>query len=91
MISILHCGEIKFRSAGFGDGCNQDTRDLIKVYLPISYQSYWNVFLRASEGGGCGSYRFASILVFSSVMAYNNKKVGAIYGCHITFMFKTVP
>ena len=38
-----------------------------------------------------GSYRFASIVVFSFVMAYNNKKIGAIFGCHITFCLKPVP
>ena len=39
-----------------------------------TYQSCGNVFLR-----------YLSICVFSFVMAYNNKKVGAICGCHIIF------
>ena len=30
----------------------------------------------------------ANFTVFSFVMAYNNKKVGAIFGCHITFCMR---
>ena len=48
-------------------------------------KSYWKVFLRGSEGVDWDPIdlrQFQSLLI---IMAYNNKKVGAKFGCHITF------
>ena len=52
-----------------------------------TYQSCWNVFLRGKflEAASNLSISF-NFKVISFVMTYNNKKDGAIFGCHITFL-----
>ena len=68
--------------------------DLVRVACSThrsryTYQSCWNVFLRGRSWKRPATCRSASISVFSFVMRYNNKKDGAIFGCHITFWVRT--
>ena len=60
-----------------------------KVYETLvmyTYQSYWNVF-QAGEVAKADSDLSICInsTVFSFVMTYNNRNVGGLFGCHITF------
>ena len=58
------------------------TEVLGNVYLPELLEHVSVSKVREAAGT-------LSICVFSFVMAYNNKKVGAICGCHITFCVQT--
>ena len=71
-------------SPGRQRGDTQGIWDLSKVYLPELLERVSEVLKADSNLSSCINFP-----VFSFVMAYNNKNVGDVFVCNVTFVSQT--